>query len=68
MAMADRNGLPIAVGIASGERHETQLVVDTINSRFVEELPEKLIGDRAYDSDPLDAELAGMWGRNDRSA
>ena len=58
MAMADRNGLPISVGIASGERHETQLVLDTLDTRFVEELPERLIGDRAYDSDPLDAQLA----------
>ncbi len=30
----------------------------TLDDRFVEELPEKLIGDRAYDSDPLDERLA----------
>jgi transposase len=29
----------------------------TLAALFVRELPEKLIGDRAYDSDPLDAEL-----------
>ncbi len=58
MAVADRNGLPIAVGIASGERAECQLVVDTLAARFVKPLPERLIGDMAYDSDPLDAELA----------
>lgn len=57
MAMADRHGLPIAIWIASGERHETQLVLDTIRARFVGPLPERLIGDRAYDSDPLDAEM-----------
>ncbi len=56
--MADRHGLPIAVGIASGERHETKLVLDTLEARFVAELPAKLIGDRAYDSDGLDRELA----------
>ena len=31
-----------------------------MNARFVDALPEKLIGDTAYDSDPLDAELAAM--------
>jgi len=60
MAVADRNGLPVACGIASGPRNEQKLVVETLNARFVEPLPEKLIGDRAYDSDPLDAELASM--------
>jgi transposase len=60
MAVADRNGLPLAVWIASGQRHETQLVVDTLKARFLNEHPERLIGDRAYDSNPLDAELAEM--------
>jgi transposase len=31
-----------------------------LEDRFVEALPEKLIGDRAYDSDPLDERLAEM--------
>ena len=43
---------------ASGERHETKLVEGTLNARFVKALPKKLIGDRAYDSDGLDAQLA----------
>ncbi len=58
MAVADRSGLPVAVGIASGERNEQRLVAETLNARFVDALPIKLIGDRAYDSDPLDIELA----------
>jgi transposase len=33
------------------------LVDATLQQRFVDGLPEKLIGDRAYDSDPLDATL-----------
>ncbi len=60
MAMADRNGLPIAIRIESGQRHEAPLVVPTLKSRFVKDLPERLIGDRAYDSDKLDKELADM--------
>ena len=57
MAVADRNGLPIAVGIGSGERHETKFVFPTLWARFVGPMPEHLIGDKAYDSDALDAEL-----------
>ena len=34
------------------------LVSETLDQRFITEQPEKLIGDRAYDSDPLDEELA----------
>jgi len=61
MAVADRSGLPIAVGIESGQRNEQKLVVGTLKNSFLrEELPKVLIGDRAYDSDPLDAELARM--------
>jgi transposase len=60
MAVADRHGLPVAVGIASGQRNEQKLVVETLNARFVGPLPKKLIGDTAYDSDPLDRELASM--------
>lgn len=60
MAVADRNGLPIAIGIESGQRHEAPLAVATLQKRFVKALPERLIGDRAYDSDKLDSELAAM--------
>jgi hypothetical protein len=39
--------------------NEQRLVVGTLARRFLKELPKRLIGDRAYDSDPL-AELAAM--------
>jgi transposase len=35
-------------------------VESTLAACFVEELPQRLIGDRAYDSDPLDEQLAGL--------
>jgi len=60
MAVADRNGLPVAIGIASGQRHETKLVRATLDGRFVKPLPRRLIGDCAYDSDRLDGELAAL--------
>jgi hypothetical protein len=34
-----------------------KLVESALASRFISSLPEKLIGDKAYDSDKLDAEL-----------
>ena len=60
MAVADRAGLPIAVCTASASPHEVTLVDAVINARFVEPVPQRLIGDKAYDSDPLDARLAAQ--------
>jgi transposase len=57
MALADGSGLPLAVHVASASPHEVTLVGETLASSFVGEQPERLIGDRAYDSDPLDAAL-----------
>jgi hypothetical protein len=57
MAMADGAGLPLAVCAASATPHEVTLVAPTLDSRFVDELPKRLIGDRAYDADPLDEAL-----------
>jgi transposase len=61
MAIADRAGRPLAVCAASASPHEVTLVVPTLDSRFVNEVPQRLIGDRAYDADPLDAALL-QWG------
>jgi transposase len=58
MAIADRRGLPISATIASGERHETRNVDDAVKQRFTAKTPEKLIGDRAFDSAPLEEDLA----------
>ena len=38
------------------------LVDKTLDERFVEELPERLIGDKAYDSDQLDQRLSAERG------
>jgi hypothetical protein len=58
MAIADRTGFPIAIHVASASPHEVTFVEATLEDRFVNEIPERLIGDRAYDSDPLDGQLA----------
>ena len=54
MAIADRSGLPVALCTASASPHETTFVSTLIVKRLTEGKPGKLIGDKAYDSDPLD--------------
>ena len=58
MAVADRAGLPIAAHIASATPHEVTLVEPTLAASVVAARPERLIGDKAYDSDPLAERLA----------
>ena len=58
MAVADGASLPVAIHIESASPHEVTLVEETLEASFVAEQPEHLIGDKAYDSDPLDARLA----------
>ena len=48
--------------MASASPHETKLVEATLERRFLRETPERLIGDRAYDSDPLDARMLERFG------
>lgn len=63
MAVADRTGLPVAVHVASASPHEVPLAEPTLAQCFVaDENPARLIGDRAYDSDPLDYRLAAEHG------
>src|ERR671933_1100980 len=58
MAVADSAGLPLAVYAESASPHEVTLVRETLVQSFTAERPARLIGDKAYDSDPLDEELA----------
>ncbi len=62
MAIADGHGLPFAVHVASASPHETKLVEATLEQRFLRETPERMIGDRAYDSDPLDQHIRQRYG------
>jgi transposase len=54
LAICTDHSLPLAVGIQSASPHESQLVEEVLGQSFLDELPERLIGDAAYDSDPLD--------------
>jgi transposase len=57
MAIVDRHGLPLSVSTHAANHHEVRLVQLCFDFYMIEAKPENLIGDRAYDSDPLDAEL-----------
>ena len=61
MAICDRHGLPLAVHVASASPYEPHLVPATLDARFLRELPTRLIGDRGYDSDALDATLRDRY-------
>ncbi len=58
MAVADGAGLPIAVDVACASPHEVTLVQSTLDAGFLPDAPERLIGDKAYDSDALAEDLA----------
>jgi IS5 family transposase len=57
MAIVDRHGLPLSVSTHAANHHEVRLVQLCFDFSMIEAKPENLIGDRAYDSDPLDTEL-----------
>ena len=62
MAVADGDSLPLAVCIASASPNEVTLVEQTLDALHIHGTPQRLIGDRAYDSDPLDARLLAERG------
>jgi transposase len=60
MVIADASGLPLAVHATSASPHEVTLVEATLAQTVTLGRPQRLIGDRAYDSDPLDQRLAAQ--------
>jgi hypothetical protein len=61
LAIAADNSLPLAVSVQSASPHESQLVDEVLAGSFLDELPARLIGDRAYDSDTLDQRLKAEY-------
>ncbi len=58
MVLVDASGLPVAVSTGSAGPHERTLVQELFTFMLSKSLPERVIGDRAYDSDSLDEQLA----------
>jgi Transposase DDE domain len=57
MAVADGSSIPLAIHAESASPHEVILVGRALATGFLKEKPERLVGERAYDSDPLDEAL-----------
>jgi transposase len=57
MAFSDGSSSPLAIHAQSATPHEVTLVEATLASSFLKEKSQRLIGDKAYDSDPLDEAL-----------
>jgi hypothetical protein len=54
LAIADAFGLPVAAHVESASLHEVKLVGATIESGFSQHAPDKLVVDKAYDSESID--------------
>jgi hypothetical protein len=52
----------LAVSVQSASPAECKLVEEVLAGSFLDELPERLIGDKAYDSDKLDQQLKDEYG------
>ena len=52
---------PLAVSVDSASPAECQLVEQVLGGSFLNQLPARLIGDKAYDSDALDEKLADQY-------
>ena len=53
MAVTDTGGTVPSVSIQSASPHEVEPVEKVLEEQFIESLPKKLIGDKAYNNDPL---------------
>jgi hypothetical protein len=70
MALVDANGLPIALSLHDAAPHESPLVFNLVQNCWTEELPETMVGDKAYvkaklctdDSDLLDSDMLENFG------
>ena len=56
------NSLAVAVSVQAASLHESQLVEEALGHSFLDQLPERLIGDKAYDSDKLDRQMQEQYG------
>ena len=60
-AITAGDSLPIAVSVQAASPHESQLVEEALGNSFLGQLPARLIGDKAYESDPLDHHLRTQY-------
>ncbi|HXG48329.1 MAG TPA: IS5 family transposase, partial [Methylomirabilota bacterium] len=58
MALVHARGLPVAIDVVPGDAHESRCVQALFDFMRTSETPPRVIGDKAYNSDPLDEQLA----------
>jgi hypothetical protein len=58
MIMVDARGLPVEISTCSASPHGSRLVQELFDFMLTSQPPERLIGDKAYDSDMLDEQMA----------
>ena len=58
MAVVEAQGLPIGVRVFTAGQHEVKQAQETVHSCATQDLPDRVIADRAFDSDALDISLA----------
>ncbi len=58
MVLVDARGLPVAVDTCSASPHESTRVQALFDFMLTLDAPRRIIGDKAYDSDALDRQLA----------
>lgn len=54
MTLVDAKGLPLAVRTAPANPHESGLIQELFGFMLSAEAPERIVGDKAYNSDKLD--------------
>lgn len=60
MVLVDARGLPVAVDTMAAHTHESKLVQGMFDFMLSDSIPERIIGDKAYDSDALDEKMRSM--------
>jgi transposase len=58
MILVDAKGTPVAVSTSSASPHESGLIQELFGFMLAKQTPERIIGDKAYDSDRLDEQMA----------
>ena len=61
-ALTVGDSVPVAVRVQAASPHESQLVEEALGHSFLDELPERLIGDKTYDSDQSDRQMQNQYG------
>lgn len=58
MVLVDARGLPVSIESMPANPHESKLVQQLFDFMLSREMPQRVVGDKAYDSDALDEQLA----------